>query len=88
MTESSPSCVPLFGPALSALTDSLCAVQRVARLSEKTLRDTLRQKPLREELSGTPNLRAQSCGLFLAKNSCEKRILGPELGASLKITLR
>ena len=31
---------------------------------------------------------AQSCGLFLAKNSCEKRIWGPELGASLKITLR
>ena len=34
------------------------------------------------------SLRAQSCGLFLAQNSCEKRILGPELGASLKITSR
>ena len=33
-------------------------------------------------------LHAQSCGLFLAKNSCEKGILRPELGASLKITLR
>ena len=31
--------------------------------------------------------RAQSCGLFFAKNSCEKRVLRPELGASLKITL-
>ena len=28
------------------------------------------------------SLRAQSCGLFAAKNSCEKKILGPDLGAS------
>ena len=34
------------------------------------------------------SLRAQSCGLFLAKNSCEKRILRPHLGANLKIALR
>ena len=39
-------------------------------------------------MSGTSSLRAQSCGIFLAKNSCEKRVWSPELGASLKITLR
>ena len=34
------------------------------------------------------SLRARSSGLFLAKNSCEKRILGREVGASLTIALR
>ena len=30
----------------------------------------------------------KAVGFLLAQNSCEKRIWGPELGASLKITLR
>ena len=40
------------------------------------------------EMAVTSLVRAQSCGLLLAKNSCAKRTLRPEQGASLKITLR